>query len=260
MARFASLFFAFSLRIQSVFVTSVVNTIKMEPSSKALTIKQWAHDDRPREKMITKGATALSDAELVAILIGSGTTNETAVSIAQKVLASAKNNLNELGRFSIKDLTKTKGIGTAKAIAIMAALELGRRRKNSEAINRKQITSSNDVIELFQDSLADLHHEEFWVLLLNRANKIIERVRISEGGYTATIVDVRKIMKTALDHQAIGLILCHNHPSGNHNPSNEDINITAKIKQAAKTLDINLLDHVIITPGKCFSMADNSLI
>lgn len=232
----------------------------MEPSSKVLTIKQWAHDDRPREKMMTKGATALSDAELVAILIGSGTTNETAVSIAQKVLAAAKNNLNELGRFSIKDLTKIKGIGTAKAIAIMAALELGRRRKNSEAINREQITSSNDVIELFQDSLADLHHEEFWVLLLNRANKIIERVKISEGGYTATTVDVRKIMKTALDHQAIGLILCHNHPSGNHNPSNDDINITAKIKQAAKTLDISLLDHVIITPGKCYSMADNSLI
>lgn len=260
MARFASLFFAFPLCIQSVFVTSVVNILKMEPSSKVLTIKQWAHDDRPREKMMTKGATALSDAELVAILIGSGTTNETAVSIAQKVLAAAKNNLNELGRFSIKDLTKIKGIGTAKAIAIMAALELGRRRKNSEAINREQITSSNDVIELFQDSLADLHHEEFWVLLLNRANKIIERVKISEGGYTATTVDVRKIMKTALDHQAIGLILCHNHPSGNHNPSNDDINITAKIKQAAKTLDISLLDHVIITPGKCYSMADNSLI
>ncbi|HCY00743.1 MAG TPA: hypothetical protein DG754_11440 [Bacteroidales bacterium] len=232
----------------------------MEPSSKALTIKQWAHDDRPREKMISKGATALSDAELVAILIGSGTTNETAVGIAQKVLAAAKNNLNELGRFTIKDLTKTKGIGTAKAIAIMAALELGRRRKNSEAINREQITSSNDVIELFQASLADLPHEEFWVLLLNRANKIIERVKISEGGYTATTVDVRKIMKTALEHQAIGLILCHNHPSGNHNPSNEDINITAKIKQAAKTLDISLLDHVIITSGKCFSMADNSMI
>ncbi|MDD2195553.1 MAG: DNA repair protein RadC [Bacteroidales bacterium] len=232
----------------------------MEPSPKALTIKQWAHDDRPREKMMSKGATALSDAELVAILIGSGTTNETAVSIAQKVLADAKNNLNELGRFTIKDLTKTKGIGTAKAITIMAALELGRRRKNSEAINRKQITSSNDVIELFQSSLADLPHEEFWVLLLNRANKIIERVKISEGGYTATTVDVRKIMKTALEHQAIGLILCHNHPSGNHNPSNEDINITAKIKQAAKTLDISLLDHVIITHGKCYSMADNSMI
>ena len=179
----------------------------MEPSPKALTIKQWAHDDRPREKMMSKGATALSDAELVAILIGSGTTNETAVSIAQKVLADAKNNLNELGRFTIKDLTKTKGIGTAKAITIMAALELGRRRKNSEAINRKQITSSNDVIELFQSSLADLPHEEFWVLLLNRANKIIERVKISEGGYTATTVDVRKIMKTALEHHAIGLIL-----------------------------------------------------
>jgi len=231
-----------------------------ENPQRTLTIKDWALDDRPREKMITKGASALSDAELIAILIGSGTANETAVNLGQKVLANASNNLNELGRFSIKDLTKTKGIGTAKAITIMAALELGRRRKISEVINRKQITSSNDVIELFQPNLADLPHEEFWVLLLNRANRIIERIRISEGGFTATIVDVRKIMKTALDHKAIGIILCHNHPSGNPNPSNEDISITAKIKQAASTLDINLLDHVIITPTKCFSMTDNSLI
>ncbi len=231
-----------------------------ENPQRTLTIKDWALDDRPREKMIAKGANALSDAELIAILIGSGTANETAVNLGQKVLANASNNLNELGQFSIKELTKTKGIGTAKAITIMAALELGRRRKISEVITRKQITSSNDVIELFQPNLADLPHEEFWVLLLNRANKIIERIRVSEGGFTATIVDVRKIMKTALDHKAIGIILCHNHPSGNHNPSNEDISITAKIKQAASTLDINLLDHVIITPTKCFSMADNSLI
>ena len=231
-----------------------------ENPQRTLTIKDWALDDRPREKMIAKGASALSDAELIAILIGSGTANETTVNLGQKVLANASNNLNELGRFSIKELTKTKGIGTAKAITIMAALELGRRRKISEVITRKQITSSNDVIELFQPNLADLPHEEFWVLLLNRANKIIERIKISEGGFTATIVDVRKIMKTALDHKAIGIILCHNHPSGNPNPSNEDISITAKIKQAASTLDINLLDHVIITPTKCFSMADNSLI
>jgi len=231
-----------------------------ENPQRTLTIKDWALDDRPREKMIAKGASALSDAELIAILIGSGTANETAVNLGQKVLANASNNLNELGRFSIKELTKTKGIGTAKAITIMAALELGRRRKISEVITRKQITSSNDVIELFQPNLADLPHEEFWVLLLNRANKIIERIKISEGGFTATIVDVRKIMKTALDHKAIGIILCHNHPSGNPNPSNEDISITAKIKQAASTLDINLLDHVIITPTKCISMADNSLI
>lgn len=260
MARFASLFFCFLVSYSIHFCNLGCKHFKMEHIPKALTIKEWAHDDRPREKMIAKGATALSDAELVAILIGSGTINETAVNIAQKVLASASNNLNELGKFSIKDLTKIKGIGSAKAITIIAALELGRRRKNSEAINRKQITSSNDVIELFQPTLADLPHEEFWVLLLNRANKIIERVKISEGGYTATTVDVRRIMKTALEHHAIGIILCHNHPSGNHNPSNDDINITNKIKQAAKTLDISLLDHVIVTSGSCYSMADNSLI
>jgi DNA repair protein RadC len=196
----------------------------------------------------------------MAILIGSGTKNETAVGIAQRILSSANNNLNELGKFSLKDLTKIKGIGQAKGITIMAALELGRRRKTSEAINRKQITSSNDVIELFQPLLADLPHEEFWVLLLNRANKIIERVRISEGGFTATIVDIRKIMRTALDHQAIGIVLCHNHPSGNNNPSDDDQRITQKLKQAASTLDITLLDHVIITDQKCYSFADNNLL
>ncbi|MDY0200534.1 MAG: DNA repair protein RadC [Tenuifilaceae bacterium] len=233
---------------------------KMQDNPKPLTIKEWAEDDRPREKMIKKGVAALSDAELMAILIGSGTKNETAVSISQRILSSADNNLNELGRFSLKELTRTKGIGTAKGVTIMAALELGRRRKSTEAINRKQITSSRDAIELFQPILADLGHEEFWVLLLNRSNKIIDQVRISEGGFTATIVDVRKIMRTALENQAIGLILCHNHPSGNHNPSDDDIRITNKIKQASSTLDINLLDHIIITNQQCYSFADNSML
>ncbi|MDX9769014.1 MAG: DNA repair protein RadC [Tenuifilaceae bacterium] len=232
----------------------------MQEVGKPLTIKEWALDDRPREKMISKGVASLSDAELMAILIGSGTRNETAVAIAQRILSSANNNLNELGKFSLKDFTKTKGIGQAKGVTIMAALELGRRRKVSEAINRKQITSSNDVIELFQPLLADLAHEEFWVLLLNRANRIIERVRISEGGFTATVVDVRKIMRTALDHQAIGIVLCHNHPSGNNHPSDDDQKITQKIKQAATTMDISLLDHVIITNQKCFSFADNNML
>lgn len=232
----------------------------MEEASKPLTIKEWAEDDRPREKMIGKGVAALSDAELMAILIGSGTRNETAVAIAQRILSSTNNNLNELGKFALNDFKKIKGIGDAKGVTIMAALELGRRRKISEAINRKQISSSADVIEIFQPLLADLPHEEFWVLLLNRANKVIERVRISEGGFTATIVDVRKIMRTALDHQAIGIILCHNHPSGNHNPSDDDLKITQKLKQAATTLDISLLDHVIVTDQKCYSMADNSVL
>jgi DNA repair protein RadC len=232
----------------------------MNNTTKPLTIKDWAEDDRPREKMVAKGVSALSDADLIAILIGSGTRNETAVAVAQRILGEANNNLNELGKFSLKDFIKIKGIGPAKGVIIMAALELGRRRKISEAIERKQITSSNDVIEIFQPLLADLPYEEFWVLLLNRANRIMERVKISEGGFTATVVDVRKIMRIALDHQAIGIILCHNHPSGNHNPSNDDLKITSKIKEAAITLDISLLDHVIITDKKCFSMADNSLI
>lgn len=232
----------------------------MQEITKSLTIKEWALDDRPREKMVSKGVAALSDAELMAILIGSGTKNETAVAIAQRILSGANNNLNELGKFSLKDFTKIKGIGQAKGVTIMAALELGRRRKISEAINRKQITSSNDVVELFQPLLADLPHEEFWVLFLNRANRIIERVRVSEGGFTATIVDVRKIMRIALDYQAIGLVLCHNHPSGNHNPSHDDEKITQKIKQASLTLDISLLDHVIVTDQKCFSFADNNML
>lgn len=232
----------------------------MEENPKPLTIKEWALDDRPREKMLSKGASALSDAELLAILIGSGTVKETAVSIGQKILASAGNNLNQLGRYTIKDLTKTKGIGPAKAITIIAALELGRRRKQADVLQRKQITSSKDVIDLFKPTLGDLAHEEFWLLLLNRANRIIDQVKISEGGYTSTTVDVRKIMRAALEHQAIGIILCHNHPSGNSNPSSDDINITSKIKQASKTLDINLLDHIIVTSGECYSMADNSLL
>lgn len=232
----------------------------MENKEKPLTIKEWAEDDRPREKMINKGVSSLSDAELMAILIGSGTKNETAVAISQRILSSVNNNLNELGKFTLKDLTKTKGIGVAKAVTIMAALELGRRRKISEALNRKQISSSTDVIEIFQPLLSDIPHEEFWVLLLNRANKVIDRFRVSEGGFTATVVDVRKIMQIALENHAIGLILCHNHPSGNHNPSDDDIRITTKIREASNTLDIKLLDHIIVTNNKCFSMADNSLL
>jgi DNA repair protein RadC len=232
----------------------------MEEQTKTLTIKEWAEDDRPREKMMSKGVAALSDAELMAILIGSGTRNETAVAISQRILSGANNNLNELGRFSLSDFIKIKGIGTAKGITIMAALELGRRRKISEALSRKQISSSADVIEIFQPLLADLPYEEFWILLLNRANKIIDRFRVSEGGFTATVVDIRKIMRIALENQAIGIILCHNHPSGNHNPSDDDKKITQKLKLAASTLDISILDHVIVTNSKCYSMADNSIL
>lgn len=232
----------------------------MEQNSRALTIKEWALDDRPREKMMSKGIGALSDAELMAILIGSGTRNETAVAISQRILGIANNNLNELGKYSLNDLTKIKGIGPAKAITIMAALELGRRRKATEALSRKQISSSKDVVDIFQPQLADLPHEEFWILLLNRANRIIAQVRVSEGGQTATVVDTRKIMRIVLEYQALGIVLCHNHPSGNHNPSNDDIKITQKLKAAASTLDVNLLDHIIITDSQCYSMADEGVL
>ncbi|HOP04721.1 MAG TPA: DNA repair protein RadC [Tenuifilaceae bacterium] len=232
----------------------------MEQNSRALTIKEWALDDRPREKMMSKGIGALSDAELMAILIGTGTRNETAVAISQRILGIANNNLNELGKYSLSDLTKIKGIGPAKAITIMAALELGRRRKISEALSKKQISSSKDVIDIFQPQLADLPHEEFWILLLNRANRIIAQVKVSEGGQIATVVDTRKIMRLVLEYQALGIILCHNHPSGNHNPSNDDIKITQKLKAAASTLEVNLLDHIIVTDGQCYSMADEGVL
>ena len=232
----------------------------MEQQNRPLTIKEWALDDRPREKMMSKGVSALSDVELMAILIGTGTKNETAVGLSQRVLTKVGNNLNELGKLGLKELTDIKGIGKAKAVKIMAALELGRRRKSTEVLHKKQITSSMDVIELFQPMLADLPHEEFWILLLNRNNRIIDRVRISEGGFTATVVDVRKLMKTALEHNALGIILCHNHPSGNHNPSDDDVSITQKVKAASTTFDIKLLDHIIVTGNQCFSMADNHMI
>jgi len=232
----------------------------MERQNKPLTIKEWALDDRPREKMVSKGVSALSDVELMAILIGTGTTNETAVGLSQRILTKVGNNLNELGKLGLKELTDIKGIGKAKAVKIMAALELGRRRKSTEVLHKKQITSSMDVIELFQPMLADLPHEEFWILLLNRTNRIIEKVKISEGGFIATVVDIRKLMKIALEHNALGIILCHNHPSGNHNPSDDDVNITQKVKAAATTFDIKLLDHIIVTGNQCFSMADNHMI
>ncbi|MBN1988434.1 MAG: DNA repair protein RadC [Bacteroidales bacterium] len=225
-----------------------------------LKITQWALEDRPREKMMQKGLGSLSDAELIAILIGSGTRNETAVSLGQRILKTADNNLNELGKFTLTDFTAIKGIGEAKAITIMAAIELGRRRKRSEALNRKQITSSSDVIEVFQPLLADLPHEEFWVLFLNRANKIIDKQRITQGGVTGTIFDVKLILKAAIERLASSLIVCHNHPSGNKSPSEQDIQITSKLKDASRLFDISLLDHVIVTDSVCYSFADNGAL
>jgi len=232
-------------------------TIVMENSEKRLTIKDLAEDDRPREKMERKGASSLSDAELIAILIRVGNANETAVEVAQRLLGQVNNSLNELARLSLHQLTKIKGIGRTKAITILAALELGRRRNAEGPINRERIFSSRSVIDLFQPALADLPHEEFWVLLLNKSNRIIERVKVSQGGVGGTVVDPKLVLKHAVERLASAVIVVHNHPSGNPQPSDKDIALTEKLKNATQFFDIALLDHVIVTDGECYSFADN---
>ncbi len=224
------------------------------------SIKNWAADDRPREKLLSKGIESLSDAELSAILIGSGNRNESAVGLMKRILADNKNNLNELAKLSINDLQKYKGIGEAKAISIVAALELGKRRNISEVIERKQIKSSKTVFEIFGQKLGDLPYEEFWLIMLNRANRIIEMKRISSGGVSGTVTDIKIILKTALEKTASGIVVCHNHPSGNIKPSNSDINLTKKLKSACELLDISFLDHLIVSYKKYYSFADERII
>lgn len=224
------------------------------------SIKEWAVEDRPREKMLVNGVRALSEAELVAILIGSGNSDESAVELSRRILASVANNLNELGKKTIADLQKFKGIGEAKAITIMAALELGRRRKESDPTEKPKINTSADAANIFKPILSDLPHEEFWVLMLNRNNLVIDKMIISRGGITGTVIDVRIIMKMALECLACSIILCHNHPSGNLIPSEADKEITRKIKDAGKLLDISVLDHVIVGNNSFFSFADEGLI
>lgn len=235
-------------------------TICMENAEKRLTIKDLAEDDRPREKMERKGAASLSDAELIAILLRVGNANETAVEVAQRLLGQVNNSLNELARLSLPQLTKIKGIGITKAITILAALELGRRRNAEGPMNRERIFSSRSVIELFQPTLADLPYEEFWVLLLNKSNKIIDRIKVSQGGVGGTVVDPKLVLKHAVERLASAVIVIHNHPSGNPQPSDKDIALTEKLKNAAQLFDITLLDHVIITDGECYSFADNGKI
>ncbi len=226
-------------------------------SKNILTIKAWAEEDRPREKMLNKGKQSLSDAELLAILLGSGSREETAVGLAQRVLKSVENNLNELGKRSLPELMRFKGIGEAKAISIAAALELGRRRQLSEIIDRPQVKSSKDAFNFIAPVLLDLDHEEFWILLLNRANRIISRQKISAGGVSGTVVDAKIIFRTTLEiAPASSIILCHNHPSGNLRPSQADIDITRKLKKAGETLDIAVLDHLIIAGTGYYSFAD----
>ncbi|HOU74974.1 MAG TPA: DNA repair protein RadC [Tenuifilum sp.] len=229
----------------------------MENSEKRLTIKDLAEDDRPREKMERKGASSLSDAELIAILLRAGNASETAVDVAQRLLGQVNNSLNELARLSLHQFTKIKGIGRTKAITILAALELGRRRSAEGPVNRERIFSSRSVIDIFQPALADLPHEEFWVLLLNKANRIIERVKVSQGGVGGTVVDPKLVLKHAVERLASAIIVVHNHPSGNPQPSDKDIALTEKLKNAAQLFDITLLDHVIVTDGECYSFADN---
>lgn len=226
----------------------------------SFSIKNWNEDDRPREKLLLKGQIALSDAELIAILIGSGNRNESAVSLSQRILASVGNNLSELGRLSITELMAFKGIGEAKAVTIAAAMELGRRRRTGEALERKKISSSNSVFEYVQPLIGELPHEEFWVLYLNNSNKVIKSAQLSKGGITGTVVDVRLAFKEALQLGAVAIILAHNHPSGTLRPSQEDIRLTKKLKTAGESLDIKVLDHLIITEKAYFSFADENML
>ncbi|MBU3928105.1 MAG: DNA repair protein RadC [Bacteroidetes bacterium] len=222
-----------------------------------IPIHQWSEDDRPREKMMLKGKGQLSKAELIAILIGSGNTEESAVALSKRILNSVDNNLAELSRLSISDLTKFKGVGPAKAISIVAALELGRRRRADDVlIDKQKITSSQDAYNLLYADLSDKYHEEFWILLLDRANKVIRKVNISEGGLTGTVADPKKIFQLALEQHASGIILAHNHPSNNLQPSPNDMDLTKKIVSGGKSLDINILDHLIIGNDKFYSFAD----
>lgn len=228
----------------------------MELTNTSLTILNWAEEDRPREKLLQKGKAALTDAELIGILLGSGTVSLTAVDLAKNILKDNNNDLSLLAKLSVKDLLKYKGIGEAKAITIISALELGRRRKEQEPSKRLKISSSEDVFYFMKPDLLDLLHEEFWIILLNKANVIIKKQLISTGGVSGTIADPKIIFKVALDNLASGVILIHNHPSGNLNPSQADIMLTSKIKQAGLFLDIPVLDHIIFTNHGYYSFAD----
>jgi DNA repair protein RadC len=226
----------------------------------SIKITDWAVEDRPREKLVNMGTASLSDAELLGILISSGTKNKSAVDLGRELLAMANNNLNHLGKLSVAELKKIRGIGQARAVTIAAALELGRRRKLNDTEDLIQIRSSKDVADIFQPIMSDLLHEEFWVLFLNRSNRVISRMKLSQGGISGTVTDVRIVMKKAVECLASGIIVCHNHPSGNLNPSESDNKITKKIRDAGELMDIQLLDHLIITDKDYYSFADNGLI
>ncbi len=225
-----------------------------------ITIKTWAEEDRPREKLSLQGRRSLSDAELIAILIGSGNRNESAVELSKRILHGCNKDLNNLAKLSVSELSRFKGIGDAKAISIIAALELGRRRKESVSADRIQIHTSIDVYKAIEAQFKDLNHEEFWILLLNRANKITSRHLVSKGGQAGTIADPKIIFNIALENHAASVILAHNHPSGNLKPSNADLELTQKLRSAGQFLDIPVLDHLIITDQGFLSFADEGII
>ena len=223
------------------------------------SIKFWAEEERPREKLLLKGKSVLTNAELIAILIGSGTKTLSAVELSRQLLQRSTNNLIELSKMSVSDLKKVKGIGEAKAISIVAALELGKRRRSEEALTRKKVSNSKEVYEYMQITLSDEPYESFWILLLNRANRVIKPVKVSEGGMTGTVADPKRIFKTAIDAKAASIILCHNHPSGSVKPSESDMNLTKKLKNSGEILQLPVLDHVIMGDNKYFSFADEGV-
>ncbi|KMQ61490.1 hypothetical protein ACM46_15855 [Chryseobacterium angstadtii] len=225
-----------------------------------MTIKFLAEDDRPREKFLLKGKNSLSDSELLAIIMGSGSRDESALDLARKIMASVNNNWHQLSLLSSKDLTKFKGVGEVKAISIIAALEIGRRRSVQEIPYKPIISNSDDAYLILKNQLSDLRTEEFWAIFMNQSNKVIHISKLTQGGISQSVVDVRILFKTALDHFSTGIIIAHNHPSGSLKPSKEDINITKKIREAGETLSIQLLDHIIITQDTYLSFSDEGLL
>ncbi len=232
----------------------------MEEYQNRLSITHWAEDDRPREKLARKGKSALSNAELIAILIGSGSRNESAVDLAKRILAFTNNDLNTLARMSVKELCQFKGMGEAKAITILAALELGARKQQALALTRNEITDSRSLYDILKPQMADLPHEEFWVIYMNKANKILAIESVSKGGVAGTVADVKIIFKKAIELLASSIILAHNHPSGNLKPSGADVSLTKKMHETGKIMEIDVLDHIIVAETGYYSFADEGMM
>ena len=243
-----------------IFALPADKCLAMDKYNNQNIIKNWAEEDRPREKLILKGKATLTDAELIAILLGSGTRKLSAVDLAKNLLENASNNLSELSAMGFQELKKIKGIGNAKALNIIAALELGKRRRSAEALTREKITCSRDVYEIMQGDLSDEPYEAFWIILLNRSNRMIRKICVSEGGLSGTVADPKKIFKMAIEAHASAMILCHNHPSGNEKPSEADIRLTRKMKEAGTLLDLPVLDHLIIARDRFYSFADEGML